>query len=100
MFGQSGSSDCRARQGAQPTFFRAHGQRNANRGGITSFASPPEEQEHHAQHGKLLQHAGTDGQHAPIPPYRPGLFILTNIGLIAARRKLLILKSGEPPFDR
>ena len=26
-------------------------------------ASPPEEQEDHAQHGKLLQHAGADGQH-------------------------------------
>jgi hypothetical protein len=39
------------------------------------------------------------GQHGPFPrEYRPGLFIVTNIALIAARNNLLILKSGEPPF--
>jgi hypothetical protein len=76
---------------------------SATRKAITSVhlvASPPEEQEDHGQHDKLLQYAGTDGQHGPVPrEYRPGSFILTNIGLIAARHNLLSFKSGEPPFD-
>jgi hypothetical protein len=71
-------------------WFTADALRASRRKAITSVhlvASPPDEQEDHG------------GQHGPFPrEYRPGLFIVTNIALIAARNNLLILKSGEPPF--